>query len=336
MGFTKDLVSIVTPCYNSGSYVSRLLDSVLRQTYPYIEMIMIDDGSVDNTREILEQYEPLFVSRGYTFKYLYQKNQGQSVAIKEGLSYVRGEYLTWPDSDDYYSSDQAIAMMVNEFKTSAESVGMVRTQGMYVEDATELIFISEIGKNATCSEDSKKLFYDCLLALNGFYFAPIGYMVKTEYLQATLKRGMYTQKDAGQNWQLYLPILYNYTCKTILHHLHYVTIRTASHSRGGYIGYESCLRRLKVYEHTLLDTLENIKNLDQPEKQTYIDKVKNKYIKERFRLAYQFDNKKDLRNEYRRITRNKIGSKKISVMYYVGILGLSSFVGSIRKLLKRI
>jgi glycosyltransferase involved in cell wall biosynthesis len=50
----RDLVSIVTPCYNTGKYVHRLLESVLNQTYPNIEMFVIDDGSSDNSAEIVK------------------------------------------------------------------------------------------------------------------------------------------------------------------------------------------------------------------------------------------------------------------------------------------
>ena len=56
----KNLVSNVTPCYNSAKYLYRLLDSVLMQDYPDIEMFAIDDGSTDNTKEIIESYIPRF------------------------------------------------------------------------------------------------------------------------------------------------------------------------------------------------------------------------------------------------------------------------------------
>ena len=96
------LVSVLTPTYNCGKYITRLLDSVLRQTYPAIDMHVIDDGSVDDTKEIIERYIPEFEQRGYTLHYHYQTNQGQSAAINNHLNLVTGDYFVWPDADDFY------------------------------------------------------------------------------------------------------------------------------------------------------------------------------------------------------------------------------------------
>ena len=52
----KGLVSIITPCYNTGKIIHRLLDSILEQDYPFIEMLVVDDGSTDNSKQIAEEY----------------------------------------------------------------------------------------------------------------------------------------------------------------------------------------------------------------------------------------------------------------------------------------
>ena len=61
----KGLVSLLTPCYNAGHLIHRLLDSVLNQTYPFIEMIVIDDGSTDNSEQVIRSYISRFEERGY-------------------------------------------------------------------------------------------------------------------------------------------------------------------------------------------------------------------------------------------------------------------------------
>jgi glycosyltransferase involved in cell wall biosynthesis len=99
----ENLVSLLTPMYNTDKYIHRLLDSVLSQDYPSIEMIIIDDGSTDNSKDIVKSYIQPFAEKGYTLKYVYQENQGQSVAIKNGLQLISGEFLAWPDSDDFYA-----------------------------------------------------------------------------------------------------------------------------------------------------------------------------------------------------------------------------------------
>ena len=96
MEYKKGLVSIITPCYNTAGYLHRLLESVVKQTYPDIEMFVIDDGSKDNPKEIVERYIPEFRQRGYQLTYIHQVNSGQSVAIKRGLEMISGEFFVWP------------------------------------------------------------------------------------------------------------------------------------------------------------------------------------------------------------------------------------------------
>ena len=97
----QDLVSIISPCYNGERYLVPFLDSVFAQTYSLIELILVDDASVDHTQDIVKSYIPLFQSRGYTLTYLRQEeNKGQAAAINTGLKFVSGEYLSWMDSDD--------------------------------------------------------------------------------------------------------------------------------------------------------------------------------------------------------------------------------------------
>ena len=108
----KGLVSIITPCYNTGSIVHRLLDSILEQDYPSVEMFAIDDGSTDNTPDVIKSYIPKFEKKGYRLTYVKQENGGQSSAINNGLKMVSGEYLAWPDSDDFYCVPTAISSLV--------------------------------------------------------------------------------------------------------------------------------------------------------------------------------------------------------------------------------
>lgn len=96
-------INIVTPVYNGEQYIHRLLDSILMQTYPDIMMYVIDDGSTDGTKAVVEHYVPLFVNRGYDLHYVYQENGGQSAALNRGLKYIDGDYFLWPDADDWYS-----------------------------------------------------------------------------------------------------------------------------------------------------------------------------------------------------------------------------------------
>lgn len=96
------LVSIIVPCYNRAVYLPEALQSVLNQTYTNWECIIVNDGSTDNTEEIVKEW----THRDFRFKYVYKKNGGVSSARNEGLKVAQGEYIHFLDSDD----------LINKFK----------------------------------------------------------------------------------------------------------------------------------------------------------------------------------------------------------------------------
>lgn len=96
-----ELVSIIVPVYNTEEYLSECLDSLLKQTYKNIEVICIDDGSVDGSVIVLKEYERLDNRvRVYT-----QDNKGVSYARNVGLDNAQGKYIFFIDSDDYIKSN---------------------------------------------------------------------------------------------------------------------------------------------------------------------------------------------------------------------------------------
>jgi len=91
----KPLVSVVITCYNYGQFLSEAIESVLSQSYKNIEIIVVDDGSTDNTKEAAGAY------KGHkNFHYLYQENQGVASARNIGLNNAKGTYLVFLDADD--------------------------------------------------------------------------------------------------------------------------------------------------------------------------------------------------------------------------------------------
>jgi glycosyltransferase involved in cell wall biosynthesis len=89
-------ISVVTPSYQHGEYIEQTIRSVIEQDYPFIEYIVMDGGSTDNTFEILKRYE----SR---LKWYSARDRGQSDAINKGFALASGDILAWLNSDDYYA-----------------------------------------------------------------------------------------------------------------------------------------------------------------------------------------------------------------------------------------
>lgn len=94
-------ISVIIPIYNIEEYLPRCLESVLAQTYRNLEVILVDDGSWDNSGMIADQY----VLKDQRIKVIHQKNQGVSAARNAGLDQATGEYIGFVDGDDYIEPD---------------------------------------------------------------------------------------------------------------------------------------------------------------------------------------------------------------------------------------
>jgi len=100
----EGLVSIVITVYNRSELLRETIDSALRQTYPNIEVIIIDDGSTDDTSKICASY-------GDRIRYIYKENGGHASALNRGISEMRGTWFKWLDSDDILE-DNAVEELV--------------------------------------------------------------------------------------------------------------------------------------------------------------------------------------------------------------------------------
>jgi glycosyltransferase involved in cell wall biosynthesis len=89
------MVSVIIPTFNRGYFIGKTIDSVLSQTYRQIELIIVDDGSSDDTRTVVAQY-------GSQVHYIYQENAGLASARNTGLAAARGEFIAFQDSDDIW------------------------------------------------------------------------------------------------------------------------------------------------------------------------------------------------------------------------------------------
>ena len=107
------LVSIITPSYNCGKYIEKIIESVKNQSYSNIQHIIIDGGSKDNTIEILEKFDN-------EITWLSEPDNGMYDAINKGFQLAKGQILTYINTDDLYESSNTISIVVDTFANNEE------------------------------------------------------------------------------------------------------------------------------------------------------------------------------------------------------------------------
>lgn len=304
-------VSIITPCYNSEKFISRYLDSVLNQTYKNIELILIDDGSTDKTKEIIKSYNSQFKKNGMDIKYLYQKNSGQAAALNKGLKVFSGDYITWPDSDDILTND-SIEKKVS-FLEKNKDYAYVRTDGMILDEANNKIK-GYFAKNNDY-KFKENLFLDFIME-NNVWFAPGCYMVRTsDFIDVNPKKEIYSGRG-GQNWQMILPLAYKYKCGYIDEALYIYVVRNDSHSRNVNTLREQ-IKRCNEHEEILTNTINNM-YINQKEKDKYLHIIKKKYCVKKFSLACSYKNSK-LADEYYKEFNKRYGFNIKYLIIYLSV-----------------
>jgi glycosyltransferase involved in cell wall biosynthesis len=98
----KPLISAVIPTYNRTTQTFTAIESVLAQTYPNVEVVVVDDGSIDGSNEVVEKFVEEKVAAGHRVCFVRQKNQGASTARNTGIAKASGEYIGFLDSDDIW------------------------------------------------------------------------------------------------------------------------------------------------------------------------------------------------------------------------------------------
>jgi glycosyltransferase involved in cell wall biosynthesis len=134
------LVSIIIPTYNAAEFVAQAVQSVLEQAYRHYELIVVDDGSTDDTKGALQAFDG-------QIRYLYQPNRGPSAARNAGIRIARGQYICFLDADDWWVPNKLEAQV--DFITGHCNIGLV------FSDAEEV--------------DAHKVLHGSLLARSRFY-----------------------------------------------------------------------------------------------------------------------------------------------------------------------
>lgn len=293
----EKLVSVITPCFNGELYISRFLDSILEQTYSNIELILIDDGSTDNTKGIIEDYQQKFIDRGFSVVYIYQKNQGQAAAVNRGLKLFKGEYLTWPDSDDFLSGN-SIELRV-KFLEENSKFDFVRSDAAFYQECDIEKQVSLATKNI--KDKYREKLFDAFIQEKDIYLCNGCYMVKTKaFLHVNPQRSIYESR-AGQNWQMLLPISNTFLCGFIEQPLYHIVLRLESHSRE-IKGFDKEISRCDEHLDILLNVLSSL-DVDQNK---YTKLLLDKYSKKKLIISCRYGKVKKANIFYKAIEHKSI------------------------------
>lgn len=115
-GFDNDIVSVVIPVYNAEKFISKSLDSALNQTYKSIEVVIVDDCSKDNSKQIINEYLKEHKNIIYHFQ---EKNVGAAVTRNKAIELAKGRYIAFLDSDDLWDQQKIEKQLILMRKDNA-------------------------------------------------------------------------------------------------------------------------------------------------------------------------------------------------------------------------
>lgn len=148
-------ISVVIPAYNAGKYIADCIDSLLGQTFKDIEIIVVNDGSADNTLEVLTEYKKKYPE---IITVISQGNQGQSVARNNGIAASQGKYIAFIDADDYIKNNM-LEVLYNKAKETGSEVVACNVTCIYPDKTVGINSGISFNSAKLSAEDKKQLFF---------------------------------------------------------------------------------------------------------------------------------------------------------------------------------
>lgn len=177
----SDKVSIIIPIYNSKKYLYRCINSVINQTYPILEIILIDDGSTDGSHKLCDD----FAKEDERILVIHQENKGVSNARNIGIDIASGKYLLFVDSDDYCKKDMVEIMLEHAIRNKVDAVFcgyvMEYEDGNILNQIVKPKFTGVVSKDEALLHLNLKDSYGCILTNKMFRMNIVKKQGKTEY-----------------------------------------------------------------------------------------------------------------------------------------------------------
>ena len=194
------LISVIIPTYNCGAFIKEALDSVFAQTYTDHEVIVVDDGSTDNTREVVGRFED-------KVKYIHQENKGVSSARNTGIRNAGGRFMAFLDADDVWLPDKLELQM--RAMSESDSIGIVAC-GLFCIKGKNSIEKAVIPENHI---NKDQLIRELCCDPGIFFGAGSSVLVRGECFQ---RLGLFDEDlQAAEDWEMCLRIAKSYEARTV-------------------------------------------------------------------------------------------------------------------------
>lgn len=277
-------VTVITPIYNGERFIDQYISTLLQQTYNNVELIIVNDGSTDNTLSLCEKKKVLLEQKGWKILIISQPNKGAAAAVNAALKKVSGDYLMLFDVDDILMPDN-IALKAFFLDTHPE-YGMVRNNGyMVFEDDLENTNIPLIKDDK--EKENEWIFDDLVYGTTNNW--PSTFMVRFSFFHSLNPDLEIYTSQYGQNLQLMLPVAWSYKTGFIDSYSTKYVIYKKSHSHSDNT---MRLHELQIgYINNRIAIIEQMK-ITKKEKTFYLNYLRRKILREQINWQLHSTHKK--------------------------------------------
>jgi len=184
------LVTVIIPCYNSEKWIGQCVDSVLKQTYTKLEIIIVDDGSTDNTATVISTFSDPRIN------YYYKENQGLSATRNFGIARAKGDLIAFLDSDDFWVADK-----IEKQADKAKTYDFIYCDYSLISEDGEQLLTQSIVNPSLYKEDLKTVILQKNIISGGS-----AVLIKKNVLE---KIGLFNEQlKVGEDWQYWARVLW--------------------------------------------------------------------------------------------------------------------------------
>lgn len=227
------LVSIVIPCYNHEQFVQDCIQSVINQTYENIELIIIDDGSKDNSVEKIKEMLDLCEQRFVRFEFRSRPNKGLSATLNEALEWGQGEYYSAIASDDMLLPNKTAIQV--EFMNSNKNIVALFGSANYIDENNNIRTINKLL--------NKEYEFDKIFLNECQFYAPTQMM----RLDTLIEIGGYDPTILVEDWYMWLKMAKKGKVYCLSENLALYRIHSNNSTKNPYFIYENNLKTLSFY-----------------------------------------------------------------------------------------